>query len=100
LVFNNFISNTNGLCISVAGVDNAVVVNNICVDANAVPYIPGFNATYCGAKSKPIQQYGSNQPWCPLKVAAQGAIVVSHSKNVDMSSSPNTFLGTTLGGFK
>jgi hypothetical protein len=94
-IYGNFISSAVGLCISVIGANNVGVVGNDLVDCNSVPFTSGFNATYCGTNSQGSQPAGANQPWCFAKVAAQGALMISHSKNVDATSTANTCLGTT-----
>ena len=108
-IYGNFISNTNGLCITVTSANNVGVVNNICVDANQVAYEPTFTTTLCtvgggnhsccGALSQPWQVAGVNQPWCLAKIAAQGAIMITNSRNIDATSTPNIFLGTSAGLF-
>lgn len=98
-IYGNFISNTPGECIIITSANNVGVVGNTCVDANQVPYTAGFNATFCGVNSQPVQLNGANQPWCLAKVAAQGAIMITNSRNVDATSTPNVFLGTSSGLF-
>lgn len=104
-IYNNFISNTPGLCISIVGANNVGVVGNICVDANAIPNEPTFTTTLCGghsccgAFSQGVQPAGANQPWCLDKIPAQGAIMITNSRNVDATSTPNVFLGTSSGLF-
>ena len=102
-IYDNFISSTTGLCITVIGGNNVSVIRNTCVDANSVPFTSNFSTDLCGGHSccgsfsQGTQPSGANQPWCLAKVAAQGAIMVSHSKNVDTKS--NIFLGTSAGLF-
>ena len=67
------------------------------VDANAIPFEPDFDKDFCGLKSQGYQKHGANQPWCLAKLAAKGAIMVAHSKNVELSN--NTFLGASEGVF-
>jgi hypothetical protein len=104
-IYGNFISNTNGLCILVTSGNNVGVVNNTCVDANQIAYEPTFTTTLCsghsccGGFSQGWQAVGANQPWCLAKVPAQGAIMITSSRNVDTTSTPNVFLGTSLGLF-
>ena len=93
----NFISNTPGLCILVTSTTNVKVTGNICVDANAVPFADGFDSTFCGGNSKGWQASGANQPWCLAKTAAQGTIMLVNVANADSTSTPNVFLGTSLG---
>jgi hypothetical protein len=97
IVSNNFISNTPGLCILVTSATDVVVNGNICVDANAVPFAAGFQATYCGGASQGWQMFGANQPWCLAKTAAQGSIMLVNDANVDTTTVPNQFLGTSIG---
>lgn len=104
-IYGNFISNTNGLAILITSANNVGVVNNIVVDANAVPYTSNFNTTLCsghgccGANSIGWTANGGGQPWCLDKIPAQGAIMITNSRNVDATSTPNVFLGTSLGLF-
>lgn len=98
-IYNNFISNTPGACILITSANQVGVVGNTCVDANQIPYTAGFNATYCGVHSQGVQPVGANQPWCLAKIAAQGAIMVTNSRNVDATSTLNLFLGTSGGLF-
>lgn len=93
----NFISNTNGLCILVTSTTHVTVTGNICVDANAVPFTSGFDATYCGGNSQGWQKFGTNQPWCLAKTAAQGTIMMVNVLNADTTTVPNLFLGTSIG---
>jgi hypothetical protein len=94
-ISNNFISNAPGLAISMNSVTNAGITGNTIVDANSVPFAPGFDAAYCGGNSQGSQPNGANQPWCLAQIAAQGAIMITRSRNVDYKSTPNTFLGTS-----
>jgi hypothetical protein len=96
-IIDNFISNTPGLAIAILGAREVKVSGNTIVDANAIPFEPDFDKNYCGMKSQGYQKYGANQPWCLAKVAAKGAIMIAHSKNVELSK--NTFLGTSEGVF-
>jgi hypothetical protein len=94
-VKNNFISGSSGLAIGLNSVATGGVVGNTIVDANAVPFAAGFNATYCGGNSQGWQPMGTNQPWCLAKIAALGAIMITNSKNIDYTSTANMFLGTS-----
>ncbi len=96
-VQNNFISSTPGLCILAVGTNHVEVTGNICVDANAVPFASGFDATFCGGKSQGWQTAGANQPWCLAKKAAQGTIMLVNVLNANSTTPPNVFLGTSLG---
>jgi hypothetical protein len=93
-IVHNFILNAPGLAILVAGVDGASVIDNTIVNVNAIPFLPGYDASYCGPNSKGIDVY-SRDYVCLAKVAAQGSIMISHSNNVDISSKPNRFFGSS-----
>lgn len=97
-IYGNFISNTNGLAVFVGGANNVGLVDNKIVDANQVAFQAGYNAAFCGTMSLGLSSLGTN-PVCLAKVAAQGSIMVTSSKNVDTSSTPNTFSGTSAGLF-
>ncbi len=95
VITGNFISNTPGECILATSITNLVVTGNICVDANAIPFTAGFDATFCGGFSQGWNGVGANQPWCLAKTAAQGSIMLVNNANV--TSTPNQFLGTSIG---
>jgi hypothetical protein len=97
-ISNNFITNAAGLCITLISADTASVTGNDCVNNNTEPFIAGFDTTYCGTHSQGGQADGAGQPWCLSKTASQQSIFVAHSKNVDTTSTPNTFAGSTVGG--
>lgn len=92
-ITGNFISNTRGIGILVASAGNVVITDNVVVNANAIPFVAGFDATYCGPKSQGFQRVGANQPWCLAKTAARGAIMVTHAERVRLSG--NRTLGTS-----
>lgn len=96
-ISDNFISNTPGAAITILGARDVKVSGNTIVDANAIPFEPDFDKDFCGLKSQGYQKHGANQPWCLAKLAAKGAIMVAHSKNVELSN--NTFLGASEGVF-
>jgi hypothetical protein len=98
-ISDNLITNTVGLCITVIGGDNVGVVNNHCVNNNTIPYIAGFDAAHCKSPNEsPLMPYGAGQPYCTAKAAAQQSIFISNTNNVDTTSTPNQFLGTTIPG--
>lgn len=97
VIENNFISNTPGLCIMVSSTTHVVVNGNICVDANQIAFTSGFDATFCEGLSQGWQLQGVNQPWCLGKGAAQGSIALYNDVNVDTTTTPNVFLGTSIG---
>jgi hypothetical protein len=94
-ITDNLLSNIQGLGLGMHGGGNVVLARNTIVNANLQPFTPNFNTTYCGALSQGYQSAGSNQPWCLPKVAAQGSLMVSWSKDVLLSN--NRFLGTSIG---
>lgn len=95
-IIGNFISNVPGLGILMQSANNAAVTGNTVVDANQVPYAAGFNATFCGINAQGWQAFGANQPWCLNKIAAQGAIMLTNTRNLDHTSTPNVCLGTSV----
>jgi hypothetical protein len=97
-IYNNTISNCPGLAILVAGSGKVGILNNTINNANAVPFIANYNANFCGANSKGLDVLGS-QNVCFQKVASSGSIMVANSADVDATSIPNTFTGTSLGLF-
>lgn len=96
VVSYNFISNVPGLAIFASSVDRLGIGGNTIVDANTVAFTPGYNASFCGASSVGLPIVVT--PVCPNFVAAQQSIMATHSTNVDTTSKPNIFLGTTIPG--
>lgn len=97
VIQNNFVSNTPGLCILATSITNVSVTGNICVDANAIPFTSGFDATFCEGLSQGWQVNGVRQPWCLAKTAAQGTIMLVNVANANSTTPPNLFLGTSIG---
>lgn len=92
---NNLVVNTLGLGILVSAASDVAVSGNVVVNANAEPFVAGYDALYCGAKSRGFQREGIGQPWCLARSAARGSILVTHAERVAVSG--NRTLGTSEG---
>jgi Right handed beta helix region len=96
-ITGNTIVNSPGLGILVSAASNVRVDGNLIVNANALPFAQGYDATFCGARSKGYNPTGTGQPWCLARTAAKGAIMVTHARSVDLNG--NRMQGTSTGVF-
>ncbi len=92
---NNLVVNTLGLGILVSAASDVTVTGNVVVNANAVPFVAGYDARYCGEKSRGFQREGIGQPWCLARSAARGSILVTHIERASVAG--NRTLGSSEG---